>query len=98
MRQPPPVPSQNAAGERAFVGLWSQAKLVWPSPAKTYAGRILRVLNACFTQTPLFFLVDENFAVKATASLKHSKDPIYITLNLLSLFFVVLSLYVKYFN
>lgn len=89
-RQPPPPPSQNAAGERAFVGLWLRAKLVWPSPAKTYTGRILRVLNACFTQTPLFFPVDENLAVKTTAPLKHSKVPTYITLDLLSLFFVVL--------
>lgn len=99
-RQPLPAPSQNAAGERAFLGLWSQAKLVWPSPAKTYTGRILCVLNACFTQTPLFFPVDENLAVKTTASLKHSEVPIYITLDLLSRFFFVLPepLYVKYFN
>lgn len=48
-QQPPPAPSQLTAGERAFVGLWSQARLVWPSPAKTYTGRILHVLNACFT-------------------------------------------------
>lgn len=86
--------------ERAFVGLWLRAKLVWPTPAKIYTGRILRVLNACFTQTPLFFPVDENLAVKTTASLKHSKIPTYITLDLLSLFFVVLPepLYIKYFN
>lgn len=99
-RQLPPAPFQNTAGERAFVGLWWQAKLVWPSPAKTYTGRILRVLNACFIQTPLFFPVDENFAVKTTPTLKHSDVPIYITLDLLSLFFVVLPepLYMKYFN
>lgn len=97
--QLPPAPFQNTAGERAFVGLWWQAKLVWPSPAKTYTGRILRVLNACFIQTPLFFPVDENLAVKTTPSLKHSEVPIYITLDL-SLFFVVLPepLYMKYFN
>lgn len=99
-QQLPPAPFQNTAGERAFVGLWWQAKLVWPSPAKTYTGRILRVLNACFIQTPLVFPVDENLAVKTTPSLKHSEVPIYITLDLLSLFFVVLPepLYMKYFN
>lgn len=95
-----PVPSQNAAGERAFVGLWSRAKLVWPSSAKIYTGRILCALNACFTQTSLFFPVDENLVVKTKASLKHSGDLTYIILDLLSLFSVVLPepLSTKYFN
>lgn len=62
---------RKAAGERRFVGLWLQARLVRHSPAKTYTSRILCVSNACFTWRPLFLSVNKKLAVKTTALLKH---------------------------
>lgn len=62
---------RKAAGERRFVGLWLQARLVRHSPAKTYMSRILCVSNACFTWRPLFLSVNKKLAVKTMALLKH---------------------------
>lgn len=62
---------QKAAGERRFVGLWLQARLLRHSPAKTYTSKILRVSNACFTWRPLFLSVNKKLAVKTMAPLKH---------------------------
>lgn len=45
---------RKAAGERRFVGLWLQARLVWQSPAKTYTSRILRVKCLLHTETTIF--------------------------------------------
>lgn len=82
---------RKAAGERRFVGLWLQARLVRHSPAKTYMSRILCVSNACFTWRPLFLSVNKKVGSEDNGTFKTPSVPISFTLGLAATFLCCLT-------